>query len=150
MSNLSHRSNSFGVEKSLLRRNYGMPKPVREYRRFMNDKVADTGEDAKGGMIELMKNDIIRPLERLKPNTEHLTVDSNKWALKSQKNCCSKELLPKIQQYKDYYFPNRNAEDVERFKNTYHKTDNVSIRVPDLTRKVEGDSFLSIKSTYTI
>jgi hypothetical protein len=145
MSNMSIKPNIFNNEKSLLRKNYGKPKPVREYRRFIKDKIADTGVDTKGGMIELMKNDIIRPLERPLAQREKVQIDTDKWALKTQKNCAKIDHLPKIQQYKDYYFPSNTEVNVEKYKNTFLKTDNVAIRIPNTTRINEKESFLNLK-----
>jgi hypothetical protein len=122
------RSHSLNIEKSLLRKNYGKPKPVKDYKRFIKDKIADTGLDTKGAIIEMMKNDIIRPLERPQKIRERTNIDTEKWALQVQKNCTSIDHLPKIQQYKDYYFVNRTPQEVEKYKSSFLKTDNVSVK----------------------
>lgn len=134
--------------RSLLQKVYGHPKPVREYKRFRKEKVADTGSDPNGAILEFIKNDIVRPLERLKPPPERISLDTEKWAVGTEKQCSSIEKLPKVQQYKDYYFPNKSQEDAEKYKSFFHKTDNIAIRVPKINKKEESQSYLNLKKKF--
>lgn len=120
----------------------------REYRRFKKEKVADTGEDPNGAIFEFIKNDIVRPLERPKPPTERVSINTDKWAVGTAKNCSSLERLPKIQQYKDYYFPKRTPEESQKYRSFFHETDNISIRVPTIRHKDEKDSYLNLKNKF--
>ena len=68
-----------------------------------------------------MKNDIIKPLQRSKLHTDNSKVEkSDKWALDTQKKCQSIEKLPKFQQFKEYYFPQKNSEQEEKYKTTFN------------------------------
>jgi hypothetical protein len=112
----------------------------------MKDKVANTGEDAKNALVEIMKGEIIKPLQR-ENQTERIEIpQTDRWAVNTQKNCNSRAMLPKIQQYKDYKFIARDSEKVEKYKNFFHKTDNVSIRIPNISKTDETNSFLKLKS----
>lgn len=135
-----------------LQKKYGMPKQVKAHGRFFPDKIADTGRDPKGGYSDFIKNDILKPLNRnledlpisFKPyqkyelskinSSDNLNLDNNKWSLNTSKKFTSPEKIPKMQQYKDYIFPNltKDPEKVEKYKNTYLKSDNISIRYPNL------------------
>lgn len=143
------RTRSLSPIRSLLQKNYGNPKPVREYKRFLKGKIADTGDDPKGSRLEFIKHDIIRPLERVKASPERPNIDINKWSLNTQKQCASLDSLPKLQQYKEYNFPNRKEGDNETYRSHFLKTDNVSIRVPKISKKDDKESFLNMKSIHT-
>jgi hypothetical protein len=75
-------------------------------------------------------------------------IPHEKYTLGIQVQCPSLEKLPKVQQYKDYYFPNKSHEDTDKYRSNFLKTDNISIRVPKITVKEDKDSFLSLKSKY--
>ena len=81
-----------------------------------------------------MNHDIIKPYHANRNSIYSLTLNSKsrneKWSLNPQLNCPNKEQLPKIQQFKNYYFVKRNNEEVEKYKNNYLQTDYISIRVP--------------------
>ncbi len=137
-----------------LQKQFGMPKQVKEYSRFFPDKIAYSGKDPKGGFFDFIKNDIMKPLNRnlddlpsnLKPYQKYelikqsnieRNIEKEKWALNTNKKCSSPEMIPKIQQYREYNFPklNKDPEKVEIYKNTYLKSDNISIRYPNIERK---------------
>ena len=147
-----------------LQKQFGIPKQVKEYSRFFPDKIANTGKDPKGGYLDFMKNDILKPLDRnleelpssIKPykkyemtklNKIENNIDNKKWALNTNKKYTSPEMIPKIQQYRDYNFPKliKDPEKVERYKNTYLKSDNISIRYPNLEKNSNADIDKSIK-----
>lgn len=127
--------------QSLLQKFYGNPKPVREYQRFGRSKIADSGEDPNGAMLEFIKHDIVRPLERLNMQKKKC-IASEKWAVGTTKKCPSIEKLPKKEALKDYYFPDINEKKSELCVN---KTDHISILVPKIKKKEESESFLNLK-----
>lgn len=139
-----------------LQKQFGMPKQVKEYSRFFPDKIANTGKDPKGGYFDFLKKDSMKPLNRnleelpntVKPYQKYEMInigkldnnlENNKWAINTNKKCTSPQMIPKIQQYREYSFPNltKDPEKVERYKNTYLKSDNISIRYPNLENKPE-------------
>jgi hypothetical protein len=104
--------------------------------------------DPQGAYIEYLKNDIVRPLEREQKKPEKPIIHKERWALDTKKICPSLEKLPKIQQYKEYYFPSRSKEDVENFRSNFHKTDNISIRIPKIKQIDEKESYLNLKTKF--
>jgi hypothetical protein len=96
-------------------------------------------------MLEFIKHDIIRPLERTKEPGSKINFDNEKWAVGTAKQCASIEKLPKLQNYREYNFPNRSEGDSEKYRSYFHKTDSIAIRVPTIKRKEEKDSFLNLK-----
>jgi hypothetical protein len=53
---------------------------------------------------------------------------SNKWALQTNKHCNQPEMIPKIQQYKEYQFNKRNPEDVFNYQTHFLKSDNIALK----------------------
>jgi hypothetical protein len=147
-----NKSNSslFIPSTSLVQKTYGKPKPVREFHRMLKDKIADTGYDPKGSYSEFLKNDLIKPLSRSKEPLPRIESFPKKWALKTDKNCTSEEKVPKIQQFKEYFFPNRTLEDIEKYRSTFLKSDYVSIRIPKIKKKDDNESFLFLKNKYGV
>lgn len=150
-SKASIATKNFAPVRTMLQKTHGKPKPVREHKRFIKGKVADTGEDPTGGFLHFMKSDINAPLERaslIESNVNMVQASSNKWAIRTTKQCPAIEKLPKLQQYREYNFPERSQEDVDRYKSFYLKSDNISIRVPELNKKDYKDSFLNLKTKF--
>jgi len=134
-----------------LQKNFGAPKQTKECSRFFPDKIANSGKDPKGSYSDFINKDLVKPLSRkleelpsfIKPyenyelvkfsKNENSNIDNEKWALRTNKKCTSPEQIPKLQQYKEYVFPNliKDPEKVEKYKNTYLKSDNISIRYPN-------------------
>jgi hypothetical protein len=120
---------------------------IREYKRFHRSKVADTGEDPNGAMTEFIKHDIIRPLERPKNvSNRRIEIDRNKWAVGTTKQPMTLGQLPKIQPFKEYQFPRKNIEEIEKNKENYFDSDHISIRAPKIKKKDESESFLNLKN----
>mgnify|MGYP000417421979 CR=1 FL=1 len=140
-------SKSTNLPQTLVQKNYGKPKPVREHKRFIKDKQADTGFDPKGSFIEFMKHDIIKPLDRPKNPIPELEP-TDRWSMNTEKKCSKPELVPKYQQFKEYNFISRSQEDVEKYRSSFLKTDIVAIRVPKIIKKDEKDSYLNLKSKH--
>lgn len=95
----------------------------------MGDRIAESGTDPKGALVEFIGKDVIKPLNR--PKIEEYKNFNNtftdKWALCTTKNCSNPVQVPKIQQYKEYNFPSNDPEKVEKYKSFHLKSDNISI-----------------------
>jgi hypothetical protein len=139
---------AFDLNHSMLQRTHGKYKPVREFTRLMKDKIANTGFDPKTAFYEFMQNDISRPLSKPRPYLPKIEAPEDKWGLKTTKQAPSIEKVPKLQQYKNYFFPDRNAIDPDAYKSSFLKTDHVSIRIPKLEKKEGSKSFLNLKSQF--
>ena len=96
-----------------------------------------------------MRKDIIKPLER-KPlyNPINRPV-KNTWALQTNKNCPIEENLPKVQQFKNYYFHKITKEDKEKYNRYFLPTYHLSIRYPEKDpNKKQSYPFLEMKARY--
>ena len=96
-----------------------------------------------------MRKDIIKPLER-KPlyNPINRPV-KNTWALQTNKNCPIEENLPKVQQFKNYYFHKITKEDKEKYNRYFLPTDHLAIRYPEKDpNKNQSYPFLEMKARY--
>ena len=96
-----------------------------------------------------MRKDIIKPLER-KPlyNPINRPV-KNTWALQTNKNCPIEENLPKVQQFKNYYFHKITKEDKEKYNRYFLPTDHLAIRYPEKDpNKKQSYPFLEMKARY--
>ncbi len=89
----------------------------------------------------------MRPLERpkYKPISK-VEVDTQKWAVGTAKQPMTLEQLPKLQQFREYNFPERNQEDIEKRRENFPKTDHISIRAPKIKKKEDSESFLNLKN----
>jgi len=69
--------------------------------------------------------------------------------LNTSKNCPLEENLPKIQQYKNYFFHKISKEDKEKYANYFLPSDHLAIRYPD-KNFLENKSypFLEMKAQY--
>ena len=96
-----------------------------------------------------MRKDIIKPLER-KPlyNPINRPV-KNTWALQTNKNCPIEENLPKVQQFKNYYFHKITKEDKEKYNRYFLPTDHLAIRYPEKDPNTKQSyPFLEMKARY--
>ena len=67
-----------------------------------------------------------------------------RWAVDTQKKCCTEEYLPKLQQYKEYNFVKRSG---EHSTPKYLKTDHISIIPREKSLGSNGKSkFFDMKS----
>ena len=96
-----------------------------------------------------MRKDIIKPLER-KPLYNQINRPLIKtWALRTDKNCSIEENLPKVQQYKNYYFHKITNEDKEKYNRYFLPTDHLAIRYPEKDpNKKQSYPFLEMKARY--
>jgi hypothetical protein len=136
------------LNHSMLQKTYGKYKPVKDFKRFMKDKVSNTGFDSKGAFAEFMSNDIIRPLSKPTSIFPRLESPFERWALKTAKNPTSVEKVPKLQQFKNYHFPDRSNLNPDEYRSKFLPTDNVSIRIPKIDRKVGKESYLNLKALH--
>jgi hypothetical protein len=121
----------------------------REYKRFLSIRKSDTGQDPQSAFLKFIKNDPIKPLHRTKPYSEHIEIiNTDKWALDTQKKCASPEKLPKIQQFKDYYFPQKSHEQDEKYRTSFINTDHIAISIPKIMKKEENESFSNLKKKF--
>lgn len=75
-------------------------------------------------------------------------MNKDKWAVGTTKKFPAEEKVPKFQQYKDYYFPDKTPIDPEKYKSFFLKTDNISIRIPKFNKREETSSYLNMKSKF--
>ena len=96
-----------------------------------------------------MRKDIIKPLER-KPLYNPINRQvKNTWALQTNKNCPIEENLPKVQQFKNYYFHKITKEDKEKYNRYFLPTDHLAIRYPEKDpNKKQSYPFLEMKARY--
>jgi len=150
----------------LKQKEFNRPKPEREYRRFPETKIAFSGIDPSGKIQEFINKDIIRPLTRpslyesfniKNPNFQHNKLyktrinDNAKWALSTSCRAPNYESLPKVQPFKNYYFPPKyNNKDIDKYRNYSLKSDNISIKVPKIKKIEPKNSFLKLKKDYSV
>ena len=137
---------------SLRQKQFNAPNPVREYTRFIPEQFANTGINPSNKLKEFMLKDVIHPIQRdrtlLYPNTTYnLQSRKNKWTLDYGVSCATESNIPKFQQYKEYYFPKRTQESVDKYHNIFLPTDNVAIKIPKFEKKKKED-FLNMKKEY--
>lgn len=131
-------------------------KPIRLHQqRLLPDKIANTGEDPKGKYLEFIKHDIIKPLTsktvlKKEENKFFETCNAKRWALNTAKICSSRDLLPKLQPFKEYNFqkvdPLKEQQLESNQKKTYFKTDHISVKVPVWNNENKRETFLEKKS----
>lgn len=151
---------------TLKQKEFNRPKPEREYRRFLETKKALSGIDPSGKVQEFIDKDIIKHLVRPSlydnfdikcPNYKHIDLyktkpnNNSKWAINTICRAPSFETLPKVQPYQTYYFPpNYNNKDIEKYRGYSLKTDHIGIKVPRIKKIEPKDSFLKLKSDYSV
>ena len=152
---------------NIKQKEFTKPHPSREYTRFPKTKIALTGMDVSGNLLEFMSKDIIHPLVRpilyenydikneknLKNNDLNSTHPNPpiKWALKTAARAPNYEFLPKLQPFQTYYFPPEyNNKNPEKYRNFSLKTDHIGIKVPRIQKVKSDDSFLKLKGGYNI
>lgn len=151
---------------NIKQKEFTKPHPSREYTRFPKTKIALTGMDVSGNLLEFMSKDIIHPLARpslyenydikneknLKNNDLNSTHPNPpiKWALKTAARAPNYEFLPKLQPFQTYYFPPEyNNKEPEKYKIYSLKTDHIGIKIPKINRVNSEKSFLKMKAGYS-
>lgn len=137
-------------------------KPVRQYRRLPEGKKDSTGIDPVGKLKEFINKDTIKSLLRpslydkfdiKNPSYRHSDLvktrknNPNKWALNTTCKAPNYEKLPKVQQFTIYYFP---SSDSSPKKKSIIKTDHIGIKIPNLHKIDERNSFLKKKNGYSV
>ena len=133
--------------------------PVRPFTRFIKPKIYGTGEDPSSAFIHFMKQDCQKPYKKeLSPIlTKGIkkSVINNKWSLGTTYACSDKELLPKLDPYKEYNFVTRNKDETnkDQFLLTYLPTDHISLRNPELYKTIDvekkrSNSYMNMKKRF--
>ena len=150
---------------TIKQKEFTKPRPAREYTRFPKTKVALTGMDVSGNLLEFIHKDIIKPLIRPTLYEEYdIKCSKNinggstsgpnsptKWALKTAARAPNYDYLPKIQPFQTYYFPPQyNNKNPEKYRNFSLKTDHIGIKVPRIQKVKSDESFLKLKREYCI
>ena len=74
-----------------------------------------------------------------------------KWSIGNTYVCNDEKLLPRKEQFKEYFFYGHKKEDEEKYRSNYLSTDHISIRMPKISSKsVDNKSFpyLKMKSEF--
>ena len=163
-----HKINSnFSLSKKLSKRqiDFGSPRPVREYKRFLSFRESLTGFDPHFKITNIINKDIIKPMKRpylydnyniKSPNYKHNNLyktrmnKETKWAIGTVARAPDYDRLPKKQQFKIYNFPPEyNNKDPEEYKNYSLKTDCIGIKIPKINKVNSDKSFLKMKAGYS-
>jgi len=112
-------------------------------------KPAELGLCPSKSVEEFMKKDLIKPLQRKEMYKKIDRPLIKTWALNTNKNCPIRENLPKMQQFKNYYFYKITKEDKEKYNRYFLPTDHLAIRYPD-KKMLENKRypFLEMKAKY--
>ena len=96
-----------------------------------------------------MNKDIIKPLQRKELYNQIERPLRKTWALNHDKNCPIMENLPKLQQFKNYYFYKITKEDKDRYNRYFLPSDHLAIRYPE-KHIIENQRypFLEMKAQY--
>ena len=152
---------------NIKQKEFSRPTPSREYQRFLPTKKALSGMDANGTFSEFMKKDIVSPLYRRSLYTTFFDIKSpfykhnslyntkmnenSKWALNTVARAPTFDNLPKLQPFKNYYFPPKyNNKDPEKYRAVSLKTDHIGIKVPKIKKVEKMNSFLKLKEDYSV
>jgi hypothetical protein len=146
---MSQLSRSAELNITLLQQSHGKYKPVKPFNKYAKSKVANTGFDPQTAFIEFINKDISKPLEKPKPLAPILEIPQEKWAVGTVKKSASIEKVPKLQQYKNYYFPDKDNTKIDSYYKSYFlPTDHINIRVPKIEMKEDKQSYLHMKSQF--
>lgn len=122
--------------------------------------------DHSGNFLEYIRKDIIQPLERpylyenfdiknrknIKKNLLNSTQPNlpSKCALNTIARAPNYGSLPKLKEFKTYYFPpNYNNKDIENYRNSSLNTDHIGIKVPRIQKIKSENRFLELKKGYS-
>ena len=98
---------------------------------------------------EFMMKEIVKPLKKKELYPKINRPLRNVWALNYDKNCPIRENLPKIQQFKNYYFYKITQEDKDKYNRYFLESDHLAIRYPE-KEIIENQRypFLEMKSKF--
>ena len=152
---------------NIKQKEFNNPRPIRQYRRFLPTKKALSGMDPHGTLTEFIKKDIVIPLHRKNLFTDFFDIKSpsykhndliktkmnenSKWALDTIARAPNYETLPKVQQFKTYYFPPKyNNKDPIKYRAYSLRTDHIGIKIPKIKKIEKINSFLKLKEDYCV
>ena len=152
---------------NIKQKEFNNPRPIRQYRRFLPTKKALSGMDPHGTLTEFIKKDIVIPLHRKNLFTDFFDIKSpsykhndliktkmnenSKWALDTIARAPNYETLPKVQQFKTYYFPPKyNNKDPVKYRAYSLRTDHIGIKIPKIKKIEKINSFLKLKEDYCV
>ena len=149
--------NSYREQKlTAVQKNFESYKPVRPFNRFGKPKIADTGIDPSTVFINFNNKDPTKPFNT-KDNSvyneyyhKYIPTEPLKWSVGNTYVCNNENLLPRKEQFKDYYFSKNKKEDIEKYRSNYLSTDHISIKMPNVSKSVDNKSFpyLKMKSEF--
>jgi hypothetical protein len=141
-------SKSAELNITLLQKNYGKYKPVKGFHRFGKEKVADTGFNPKAAYTEFIQKDVTKPLEKPKQIRPIEPIPMEKWAVGTTKKSAEIEKIPKLQEFKNYNFPDKSKINPETYRSYFLPTDHINIKVPKIEVKGDKESYLVLKSKF--
>ena len=144
--------NSYREQKlSVVQKNFEAYKPVRPFNRFGKSKIANTGIDPNTVFINFSNKDPTQPYNSRdsivynEDYRKYVPTEPLKWSLGNTVNCNDEKLLPRREQYREYYFSKHNKEDEEKYKSSYLSTDHISIRMPKLSKSLDNKTYPYLK-----
>ena len=85
----------------------------------------------------------------MEDETQKIVLDSEKWTVGCTKKCNHRELLPKLDTFKEYYFSKPITKEQKiQYQNTFLSSDHVSIREPKIDKIYGEDSYLNRKAKW--
>ena len=137
-----------------VQKNFDSYKPVRPFNRFGKPKLADTGIDPSTVFINFNNKDPTPPYNAKDSSiyneyyNKYVPTEPLKWSMGNTLICKDEKLLPRKEQFKDYYFYNHKKEDEDNYRNNYLSTDHISIR-PNVSKSVDRIfPYLKMKSEF--
>ena len=136
---------------SLVQKNFNTIKPVRPFNRFVESKLANSGIDPSTVFINFNNKDPNQPILNQDNSVyndlrdKYIPTEPQTWSVGYTYECKDEKLIPRKQQYKDYYFLTRNKEDEKKYKDNYLPTDHISIRMPKVSKSVDKKDIIENK-----
>jgi len=135
---------------------FNIYRPVRPFTKFIKQKICGTGLDPTSVFVRFINNDPIKPLAReenpIQRNFTFSPPKNMRWSIGTTCHCNNKDLLPKIDPYKEYTFTEVKE---KKMKQKYLDTDHISIKVPDRLEELQKNkeerknlSILDIKNEF--
>ena len=126
---------------SLVQKNFNTIKPVLPFDRFRLPNLSNSNMPRDPNHLTLNQdssiyNDFL---------DKYIPTEPMKWSVGYTYNCKDEKLIPKKQQYKDYYFLTRSKVDEEKYKDNYLPTDHISIRMPKVSKSMDKKDNLENK-----
>ena len=134
-----------------VQKNFDTVKPVRPFNRFGLPKLSNSGVDPSTVFINFNNKDPNHPNLNQDSSVysdyknKYISTEPQKWSIGYTYNCKDERLLPRKEQFKDYYFIVRNKEDDKKYKDNYLPTDHISIRMPKVSKSVDKKDNLENK-----